>query len=254
MRYLHSDTLQAASRLLLILAVLTLFGTANAVRAQDDFFEDDFFAFDEFDGDDRWEIHDPFENFNRSMFRFNDALYRNVAKPVARGLRVIPEPVRVSGSNFFNNFRTPVSGVNALLQLNFQTAGSEFSRFIINSTLGLLGFFDPATSMGLEANREDFGQTLGAWGFDHGFYLVLPFYGPSSLRDALGRPADTLLDPMLHAWDPAFWDYVAFRVVEAEIDLSLDQDTYEALWDSSPDPYAFFRNAYVQRRAALVER
>lgn len=212
--------------------------------------EDDFFFFEE-EEDAGPEIADPLESLNRTMFAFNDKLYRHFLKPVARGLRKVPEPVRVSGANFFDNLGTPMSAFNALLQLDLPNAGTETARFLINTTIGFLGFFDPATDLGIEQDNEDLGQTLGKHGVGHGFYVVLPFLGASSLRDGLGSLGDTLINPVYD--ELSTLEVGAVRLTEAEIDVSLDQDTYEAFYDSALDPYIFFRSAYVQNRAGKVE-
>lgn len=232
---------------ILFFALLT--GMASpALLAQED--DDDFFIFDE-EEDDSPSIADPLEGLNRASFALNDALYRGVMKPIARGLRVFPAPVRTSGANFFDNLGTPISAINALLQLDLPNTGTELSRFVINTTIGLLGFFDPATDLGIARDEEDLGQTLGKYGVGHGFYLVIPFRGPSSLRDVLGSIGNTAMNPLY--WELHDDAAIPVNLVDAEISLSLDQDTYEAFYDSSLDPYTFFRSAYVQNRAGRVE-
>lgn len=220
---------------------------AVSLQAQED--EDDFFFFDE-EEDTGPSIADPLESFNRVSFNINDKLYRGVLKPVARGLRVLPEPVRVSGANFFNNLGTPVSAMNALLQFDLHNTGTEVARFFINSTIGILGLFDPATDLGIARDNEDLGQTLGKYGIGHGFYLVLPLYGSTSLRDGLGNIGNAAMNPVYV--DLTAGEIIAVNLVEAEIALSLDQDTYEAFYDSALDPYIFFRSAYAQNRAGSV--
>lgn len=237
--------LRIFARLLLAMA---LAWPATGLLAQED--DDDFFIFDE-EEDDSPSIADPFEGFNRASFALNDKLYRGVLKPVARGLRVIPEPARVSAANFFSNLGTPVSAANALLQGDLPNTGTELARFAINTTIGLLGFFDPATDLGLAREQEDLGQTFGRWGLGHGFYLVVPFFGATSLRDGLGSLGDTAINPFYD--DLVAGEIMAARLTEAEVALSLDQDTYEALFESALDPYIFFRSAYVQNRAGRVE-
>lgn len=218
--------------------------------AQDD--DDDFFIFDE--EEEVLEIADPFENINRAIFAFNDKAYRGFLKPVAVGYRVVPEPVRNSISNVFLNLRTPVSAVNALLQLDLPNAGTEFSRFLINSTIGVLGLFDPATALGIDADNEDLGQTFAHYGIGHGFYMVVPFFGSYSLRDGVGRLGNFHISPVFQAWEPGLGEFLAYRLLEAETNISLDEDTYEAFYQSALDPYAFFRSAYVQSRQGEVEQ
>lgn len=199
------------------------------------------------------DVYDPLQTFNRGMFWFNDKLYFYVMKPVARGFRYIPESGRVSVSNFFNNLLAPVQGLNALLQGKVNDAGTAFSRFIINSTLGIGGLFDPALKWGnLRPVDEDFGQTLGAWGLGQGFYLVIPVLGPSSVRDGVGSLAGIYVDPLGEIWQDT--DYWAARSVDAVNTLSLDKDTYEAIKRDALDPYLFTRDAYMQYRAGKVAR
>lgn len=232
-------------RTLLLLVGLHI-AFANPALAQDD--DDDFFIFEE---DESTQIADPFESINRATFALNDSLYRGVLKPVAVGFRVVPEPARIGLSNFFTNLGTPISAINALLQLDLPNAGSEAARFVINSTVGILGFFDPATDMGIEQDREDLGQTLARYGVGNGFYLVIPFYGYSSLRDGLGTLGNAAINPVYNPL--SLGEILALTVAEAETTLSLDEDTYEALYDASIDPYIFFRTSYIQNRAGRVE-
>jgi len=213
--------------------------------------EDDFFFFDE-EEEPTPSIADPMEGVNRAIFNFNDLLYRKALKPVARGLRTVPEPARVSASNFFNNLGTPVSAVTALLQGDLPNAGTEASRFLINTTLGILGLFDPATDMNLQRDQEDFGQTLGRWGAGHGFYIVIPFLGSSSLRDLVGRSVNASLNPVNYALHRDA--IIGMNLVNVEVSLSLDKDTYESLYESALDPYIFFRSAYEQNRAGRVDQ
>lgn len=237
------------SRYLATIMLFASLGLGGQIAwAQED--DDDFFVFDE-EEDDSPSIDDPFESINRASFAVNDKLYRGVLKPVARGLRVIPAPVRTSGANFFDNLFTPMSALNALLQADLPNTGTELSRFFINTTIGLLGFFDPATDLGIERDTEDMGQTLGRYGIGHGFYIVIPFLGPGSLRDTLGRIGDRNINPLYD--NLVTGEIVGIALVDAEITLSLDRDTYESLYDSALDPYIFFRSAYVQNRAGRVQ-
>lgn len=238
-------SLRQSVKILLLLSGLQ-FGMSGSALAQDD--DDDFFIFEE---DESTQIADPFESINRATFAFNDSLYRGVLKPVAVAFRVVPEPARISLSNFFSNLGTPISAINALLQLDLPNTGTEVSRFVINSTIGILGFFDPATSMGIEQDTEDLGQTLGRYGIGNGFYLVVPFYGYSTLRDGLGTLGNTALNPVNNPLSVG--EIFALTLADAETTLSLDEDTYEALYDASIDPYIFFRTSYIQNRAGNIE-
>ncbi len=198
-------------------------------------------------------VSDPLERFNRGIFWFNDKAYFYVMKPVARGLRVIPAPARNALSNAFHNLATPIRFINAFLQLKFRDSGTEVSRFAINSTIGVLGLFDPAAShFNLKPKEEDFGQTLAHYGVGSGAYIVLPLLGPSNLRDTTGGFADVFLDPIYYITDEEAPDYVAVKAVETVNTLSLDKDSYEAIKRDRLDPYAVIRSAYAQRRAAMI--
>jgi len=213
---------------------------------------DDFFFFEENAFED--DIADPFEPINRVVFNINDKLYRAIFNPAFRTYRVVPVRVRVSIANFYENLTAPTSAINALLQLDLPNAISEISRFALNSTIGLLGLFDPSTRLGLEEDREDFGQTLAHYGVGHGFYIVLPLISFSSLRDATGRLGDSTLNPINHIWDPELDDWIAFQALDTANDFSFDVDTYTSLYDSALDPYVFFRSAYVQNRQGKVNQ
>lgn len=214
--------------------------------------EEEFFVFEEDGEESSATVDDPLEGLNRATFAFNDKLYRGVLKPIARGLRVLPEPVRVSGTNFFSNLGAPVSSISALLQGDIRNSATELGRFLLNTTAGLAGFFDVATRVGLLQDEEDLGQTLGRYGVGHGFYLVLPFYGSSSLRDAIGTAGTSAINPVYENLEMG--EVVAITFTDAELRLSVDRDTYEGLYDQALDPYAFFRSAWAQNRAGKVER
>lgn len=215
--------------------------------------EDDFFAFEEeeFFED---EIADPFEPINRMIFAFNDKVFRIFLSPVVETYRIVPESIRVAISNFYTNLTSPVSAANALIQIDVPNAWSEISRFGLNSTLGVLGFIDPATRWGFEEDREDFGQTLGHYGVGHGFYIVLPLLSFSSLRDASGRLGNAYLNPINQIWDPELDDWIVYQGLDGINDLSFEIDNYTSLYDSALDPYVFFRSAYVQTREGAVNR
>jgi phospholipid-binding lipoprotein MlaA len=142
---------------------------------------------------------DPLEGFNRAMYTFNDKFDRYLLKPVAKGYRAImPKPVSRGISNFFSNLHDPGIMLNNLLQGKPKQAGSDLGRFLVNTTLGIAGLFDVATKMGMEKHNEDFGQTLGKWGVGEGPYLVLPFLGPSNVRDGAALPVDWETYPPNH--------------------------------------------------------
>ncbi len=195
---------------------------------------------------------DPLEGFNRSMFTFNDNLDQYVAKPLARGYKKItPEPVDRGISNFFSNLDEVSAIVNNSLQLKFRDAASDLGRLAVNSTLGLLGFMDVASNMGLQKHHEDFGQTLGAWGMGPGPYLVLPVIGPSSGRDAVGFTADWFTNPLYYVVDDVgvSWGLYLIRFVDRRADLLKTTDLLES---AALDPYTFMRESYLQRRLNQV--
>lgn len=212
--------------------------------------EEEFFEFDE--GETTVTINDPLESVNRFFFVFNDKFYRYAAKPVARGLRILPVPVRQSMANFFSNLGAPISAGSALLQGDVRNAGTELGRFVLNSTAGLAGFLDPATDVGLLQDEEDLGQTLARWGVGHGPYLVVPFYGSTSLRDAFGSGATSALNPVYEELEGN--EIAVVTMTQAEVLLSLDEDTYEAFYESAIDPYVFFRSAWVQNRQGKIDK
>lgn len=187
---------------------------------------------------------DPWEGFNRRVFAFNDVLDRYALKPVAQGYKTItPEPVQTGVGNFFSNLAEIRTALNSLLQGKPANAGLATSRFLINSTVGIGGLLDYATLMEITADEEDFGQTLAVWGWEDSRYLVLPLFGPSTLRDATGRPAD------MAAYPPTYLDedsvrigLTALNIIDIRAGL-LDQESL-----ISGDRYRFVRDAYLQRR------
>ena len=198
-------------------------------------------------------IPDPFIEMNTGFYHFNDKLYFWALKPVARGYGfIIPEELRTAIRNVFYNVRFPVRFINSLLQGKGRKAGAEFGQFFINTTVGFLGLANVAANYPeLQPSKEDLGQTFAVWGFDNGAYITIPFLGPSSMRDALGRLGDTFLDPIW--WVPVdIWTSVAIRAGEAVNDVSLRIGEYEALKEAALDPYVMIRNAYVQNRNKLI--
>lgn len=199
-------------------------------------------------------VADPLEKLNRGIFWFNDKVYFFVLKPVARAIRVVPEPVRTSVGNAFHNLAAPIRFANATFQLKFRDAGIELGRFVINSTIGILGLFDPAGHyFGLKSKDEDFGQTLGHYGVGQGAYIVLPFLGPSSLRDAAGTFTDAFFDPVYYLTDKQTQEIIVVKATDAVNTLSLDKDSYEAIKREALDPYVVIRSAYAQHRIAKVQ-
>lgn len=195
------------------------------------------------------DARDPFERFNRSVFTFNDALDRAALKPVARGyVRVVPRPVRTGINHFLTNLGYPRTILNNALQGKLGDTGRDTARLVVNTVLGL-GFFDPATRMGLELHNEDFGQTMGKWGIHSGPFLMLPLLGPSTVRDGLGRLPDEYTTPRHYIDDSTVrWSIIAVDVIDARAGLL---DT-EQLLNSAFDRYRFVRNAWLQRRQYQV--
>ncbi|NJC88767.1 MAG: VacJ family lipoprotein [Desulfuromonas sp.] len=203
------------------------------------------------------EVWDPLEPFNRGMFWFNDKLYFYALKPVAKGYRVVtPEPVRESVGNFFHNLTAPVRIVNSLLQLKVTNTLDELTLFVANSTLGLGGLFDLRSEDARQPAPEDFGQTLGNYGTPPGFYLVLPVFGSTNARDAVGLVADSLTAPIPSPYYAKLQavEIAGLQTFDTVNGLSLDKDSYEAVKRESLDPYLFVRNAYMQQRQSRVEK
>ncbi len=199
-------------------------------------------------------IRDPWEGWNRKVYALNNAIDRAFAEPFARTYqRITPSPVRSGIRNWVNNLEAPVIFANDLLQLEPKRAGVTALRFGINSTIGILGLFDPAKSIGLERHSEDFGQTLGRYGARTGPYLMLPLLGPSSVRDAFGSIVDIGLDPLTYA---QFEGDTAFRITRGVAGVvTARTDSLESVANlraTSPDPYVALRSAYAQSRASLI--
>ncbi|MEX1032730.1 MAG: VacJ family lipoprotein [Cellvibrionaceae bacterium] len=194
-------------------------------------------------------VPDPWEGFNRKIHTFNDVTDRWVLKPVATGYtKITPDPVEQGVSNFFGNLLEVRNIFNDVLQWKWKQAGNDTGRLLINSTLGIGGIFDVARHMKLKKSEgEDFGQTLAAWGVGSGPYLVLPFLGPSSLRDTAGLPVDWVVDPIQEI------DHVPTRnSVRAFSYINLRAELLDAEAFISGDRYVFMREAYLQRRNYLV--
>jgi len=230
----------------------TVFDPETVTDNFDEDFKDDFK--DDFDGEEQPLISDPLEPLNRSIFWLNDKFYFYLVKPIARGFRIVPRPIRQSIDNFFANLRSPVRAANALLQFKIKDTGTELGRFVVNTTIGWGGLFDPAEySLGWKEKSEDFGQTLGHYGVGTGWYLVVPVFGPSSVRDGFGSYADMFLDPWYYAKirEREYYSSKALGLVNS---LSLDPDVYEGIKRDALDPYLFIRAAYAQHRLANVAK
>jgi phospholipid-binding lipoprotein MlaA len=215
--------------------------------------EDDLsFLYDE--DEDVIEVYDPLEGFNRGMFWFNDKLYFYLMKPIARGMRVvIPEPLLLGMRNFMSNLKSTTSIVNAGLQGKFSDAGYELTRFVVNSTLGIGGLFDTAKeNFGIAKKKEDTGQTMGYYGIGPGPYLVLPFLGPSDVRDGIGLFGDYYTSLVPRVFEGR--DYWIAKSIDYLNILALDKDTYEGIKRDELDPYLFVRDAYMQHRRSLIKK
>jgi phospholipid-binding lipoprotein MlaA len=194
---------------------------------------------------------DPLEPMNRSISRFNDSLDENVLKPVATGYKdVTPELVQKGVRNVFNNLSDIWSTVNNGLQLKGRDTAESLMRSVVNTVFGIYGIFDVATPIGLERHPEDFGQTLGAWGVPDGPYVVLPLFGPSTLRDTAGMPVDTSVDYVRNLDHiPTRNSAMALRVVDKRTSLL---GTSNLLTEAAIDKYSFTRDAYLQYRRNQV--
>jgi len=200
------------------------------------------------------DIADPLEPINRVFFAFNDKVYFWALKPVATAYGFfVPEWGRTRIRNVFDNIHAPIRLVNALLQLKMHKFGSEFARLVLNSTVGIAGLFDIASRHPeLKTSEEDLGQTFGFYGFGEGFYFVLPFLGPSSLRDAAGKVGDSFLDPI--GYITPLRDAVAVRSLDQVNDTSFNIGRYEDIKESALDPYISIRDIYKQyRRNKILE-
>jgi len=221
----------------------------KAQSADDNFdYEDDTFK------EERIEIADPIEPFNRAMYHFNDKLYFWALKPVAQGYKaVVPEPARISVKNFFFNLGFPVRFLSCLIQADFSGAASEFGRFGINTIWGIGGLLDPSSGKELDIQKQetDLGQTLGVYGLGHGFYIVWPILGPSSPRDSVDIAGDYFLYPVSYVYP--WYAGIGIRSYEIVNSTSLRIGDYESLKEAAIDPYVAVRDAYIQYRLKKVK-
>jgi phospholipid-binding lipoprotein MlaA len=199
-------------------------------------------------------VADPLSLWNRGMFHFNDKLYFWLLKPVAKGYRlVIPSVVRTGARNFFSNIFTPIRLTSCILQGKIKAGGTEFIRFVVNSTIGIAGVTDPAKKyLNLDISDEDLGQTLGSYGIGNGFYLVWPVLGPSTLRDSVGMVGDRFLNPISYVKpveaSVAIWSYD--RINETSYHIG----DWESFKEAAIEPYEAFRDAYIQYRKNRVKQ
>ena len=195
--------------------------------------------------------YDPWEPMNRRIHAFNNAVDRTVARPLAKAyVAVVPQPVRLGVANFFDNLGSPLTFVNQLLQGHPRDAVQTFGRFVVNSTLGIGGIFDPASDLKMKRRSEDLGQTLGTWGWRRSRYVELPFFGPRTVRDVLGLAGDAPLSPIRQIErDRVRIGLQGMQLVDTRAQLlSLD-----SLRDAAPDEYAMTRDAWLARRNYMIE-
>jgi phospholipid-binding lipoprotein MlaA len=215
--------------------------------SDEDFFEEEF-------EEDTIEVADPLSPFNRAMFHFNDKLYFWALKPLARGYKAIaPDFIRTGVKNFFRNITTPIRLANCILQAKGNAAAVELSRFVVNTTIGVLGFGSPADKYPrlTPPDSEDLGQTLGNYGLGNGFYLVWPILGPSTLRDSIGRAGDFFLDPVSYV-EPTEAS-IGIRAFDTVNNTSFRIGDYESLKKSAIDPYTALRDVYLQLRENKIK-
>ena len=189
---------------------------------------------------------DPLENRNRSIYAFNENMDEAILEPAADGYNYItPNFLQRGFNNFFGNVNYPITIINQLLQGNLEELLQDTLRFTINTTIGVFGLFDPASSIGLPEHDEDFGQTLAVWGVQEGPYLMLPFFGPKTLRSLAGDFTDVLFNPLLNIDDTNL--KIKTNLINILQDRS-DLSTIEEELDNSFDPYQFIKDSYIQNR------
>ena len=203
-----------------------------------------------------------FENTSRAIYKFNMVLDDIILRPVAKGYNKLPEPIKIGTSNFTSNIGTLLSIPNNLLQGNFQQFGHSIGSFVVNTSVGILGFLNPAERIGLKPHKEDVGQTLGLYGVGPGCYFVLPVLGPTTLRDSFGIIADSFVDPFAHVTirehellgsSGTAFDYFAVKGTTA-IDFRADNDVnLESLEKNSLDMYSSIKSIYLQNRENKIK-
>ena len=215
--------------------------------------------------DEKYTANECFEKLSRGTLKFNQALDKAIFKPIAKGYRVLPQPIRTGTNNFVSNLRSLLSFSNNVLQGDLKSAGNTAGRFAINTTVGILGIFDPASKMGFEKkSREDFGQTLGVWGTGPGCYFVLPVLGPTTTRDAVGLIGNVFVDPVYHLTHNSETDilvgnenlsehnYYYYRGTDAVDFRSKNIESFESLEENSIDFYASLKSLYLQNRQQRI--
>lgn len=200
------------------------------------------------------EVYDPFEGINRAIFSFNNSADKVVLEPIAKGYKKLPPPIQSGVGNFINNLKLPLAAVNQLLQGQGKNAMESTGRFLVNSTIGIFGLIDVADDIGLNQKEEDFGQTLATWGVGDGFYIVLPLFGPSNLRDTTGMLMTMMTDPInaYAASQGEAWAIPMRTAANAIDQRSQIIDEVNALRNNSVDYYAAVRSSYYQNRKAAI--
>jgi phospholipid-binding lipoprotein MlaA len=202
-----------------------------------------------------------FEKVSRNIFKFNQGFDRSVLKPLAAGFNKLPEPIKRGTGNFTSNIGTLLTVPNHILQGNWGLAGESSASFLINTTVGILGFSNPAEKMGFKNQQEDVGQTLGAYGFSGGCYFVLPILGPTTVRDSIGRIADTFVDPFAHVTlrehellnvSGSNLDYYSVQGASAIDFRARNMTNLDSLEKNSIDMYAAFKSLYLQNRERKI--
>ena len=215
--------------------------------------------------DEKYTANECFEKFSRGTLKFNQGLDKAIFKPIAKGYRALPVPIRSGTSNFVSNLRSLLTLSNNVLQGDLKGAGNTAGRFAINTTVGILGVFDPASKMGFEKkSREDFGQTLGVWGADSGCYFVLPILGPTTTRDTVGLVGNVFIDPVYQLTHNTETDiivgndnlqehnYYYYKGTDAVDFRSKNIESIDSLEKNSIDFYASVKSLYLQNRAQKI--
>ena len=198
-------------------------------------------------------VYDPFEDWNRGVYAFNDGVDRAVLEPVADGYRAVTnQPIRSGVTNFLTNLGQPVVFANTLLQGKPLASFDTATRFAVNSTIGVAGIFDVASALDVPKHQEDFGQTLGVWGVPNGPYIVLPFLGASNLRDTAGFGVDNVIDPLNYAQFEGDTEFLLTRQVVGVVSLRERLDEAVEILREQPEPYVALRRNYTQQRAAAI--
>lgn len=227
----------------------------SPIQAQDDFLDESDF-FDDDDGISEPIIADPLIGINRTIFKFNNFVYKNLLGPLARVYRgVTPDPIERGFRNFFNNLEYPIRLTGNLLQGKIEESFQETGKFLVNSTVGFAGFDDAAKDFpGLECPKEDLGQAFGAWGIGEGFYIVIPFLGPSNARDLVGRIGDRVPDVVATPW--TVLDDSTDRLIVSGVDFVTESPElvyrYQSLTDSAIDPYEAMKDGFTQYRMQRI--